>query len=451
MQLFQTFNGALEQAQNSPVRGVQKLAYPVGIISILSGFVFNQAFIEFTFVQDHEIKSWLFRAVIFGLQISAVLFGTYVLLYRNKVSANLLLVISSVFCSLLLAELLLQLFYKPAPLTSGFKAYVSKFEQNQLGFRGQHIEYSPDDFVIVLLGDSFVQAQACAYGWMPERRLEHYLKLSGKKVRVFTVGAAGWGQDQQLLAMREYYEKYRADWVLLWETPANDVWNNIFPMHWLATKPTFWLENGELRGPSEEMGAELTPSSVFKLVVLLQNLRGVRVDRDKQWEKYLPRPYKPLTQYHGRVNQQWQQYWDANFGSMRDENFENERNHRAIFLTPRSDRMQYGLELTRTLLHEIQSLVRSHKGRFSIFRPDLPWNDTSANEEVYVLNGKYYLASAKQFEANMQYLNHEFESYLLPVTIEDWKVGPENRHLNEHATDELMKVLANTVKPLIAN
>jgi hypothetical protein len=305
--------------------------------------------------------------------------------------------------------------------------------------------------VIVLLGDSFVQAQACAYGWMPERRLEHYLKLSGKKVRVFTVGASGWGQDQQLLAMREYYEKYRADLVLLWETPANDVWNNMFPMHWLATKPTFWLENGELRGPSEEMGAELAPSSVSKLVVLLQNLRGVRADRDKQWEKYLPQPYRPLTQYHGRVNQQWQQYWDANFGSMRDENFENERNHRAIFLTPRSDRMQYGLELTRRLLHEIQSLVSSHNGRFSIFRPDLPWNDTNANEEVYILNGKYYLASAKQFEANMEYLNHEFESYVLPVTVEDWKVGPENRHLNEHATDELMKALANTVKPLIAN
>src|SRR5262249_25548826 len=160
-------------------------------------------------------------------------------------------------------------------------------------------------------------------------------------------------------------------------------WNNMFPMVWLATKPTFWLENGDLRGPSEEMGQELPPSSVFKFIVLLQNLRTVRVDRDKIWEKYLPQPYKPLKQYPGRVNHEWQEHWARNFDAMQDQNFESEKNDKAIFLTPRSDRMQYGLELTRRLLNEISSLVSARHGRFIIFRPDIPLNDTPADEQVY--------------------------------------------------------------------
>lgn len=385
-------------------------------------------------------------------QTAVVGLGTFIIAQRRKISANLLVVLASLFCSLLLAEVLLQLFYKPDALTAGFKSYVSKFEQNQLGFRGQPIEYSPDDFVIVLLGDSFVQAQACAYEWMPERRLEQHLKSFAKNVRVFTVGASGYGQDQQLLAIREFYEKYRADLVILWQTFSNDVWNNMFPTHWPTNgpaKPTFWLENGELRGPTEQMGERLAPSSSIQIIVLLQKLLGVRANRDKQWEKYLPRPYQPETQYTGPVKYDWQERWNNNFGGMRQENLENEKSHKAILLTPRSERMQYGLDLTRKLLHEIRALVTSHNGKFVIFSDAPPWENANSDQEVYLLNGKYYRTSKKQFDSNVDYINREFQFFLIPVTVENWQVGPENRHLNEHATDQVMKDLALAMRDIV--
>ena len=44
------------------------------------------------------------------------------------------------------------------------------------------------------------------------------------------------------------------------------------------------------------------------------------VHRDKMWEKYLPQPYIPMTQYLGPVNHQWQDRWNVNLGLMRAEN-----------------------------------------------------------------------------------------------------------------------------------
>ena len=133
----------------------------------------------------------------------------------------------------------------------------------------------------------------CAFEWMPERRLQHYLsdkvrKGSGK-VNVFTIGTEGYGQDQQLLVLQEFYRSHRADMVVLWQTPDNDVWNNMFPTHWPANgwpKPTFRLINNELNGPTENMGDPVKPTN-FKLLALLDRVVPI-FDRDGDWEKHLP-------------------------------------------------------------------------------------------------------------------------------------------------------------------
>src|SRR5215210_7140115 len=93
---------------------------------------------------------------------------------------RVLTVVASVCLTFIFAEVVLQIVRYPKPTISGWKtlnSYVS--ERHQLGFRGQPIEYSDDDFVIVLVGDSGVEAKACAYGWMPERRLQFHLNSSG--------------------------------------------------------------------------------------------------------------------------------------------------------------------------------------------------------------------------------------------------------------------------------
>ncbi len=170
---------------------------------------------------------------------------------------------------------------------------VSEMEKNRLGYRGQNIEYTDSDFVIILLGDSQVQASACAYEWMPERRLQYYLNSRGKRVKAFSIGANGYGQDPQLLALRENYQKFRADLIILWETPTNDIANNLFPTHFhdegIADgypKPTFWLEDGNLRGPSEEIGQPLRETPRIKLIALWRKAFGW--SRDSEWEKTYP-------------------------------------------------------------------------------------------------------------------------------------------------------------------
>ena len=151
----------------------------------------------------------------------------------------------------LVVEGLLRVLNLASPVVSGVRAAQQeryRLQCNQLGSRGVPIQYSAGDYVVLLIGDSQVEAAACSYYWLPERRLEHHLSAT-RPVRVFSLGAGGWGQDQQLLALREYYQRFRADLVIAWQTPDNDLWNNTFPSmdpdgH--QPKPTYWLENNTL-------------------------------------------------------------------------------------------------------------------------------------------------------------------------------------------------------------
>jgi hypothetical protein len=106
------------------------------------------------------------------------------------------------------------------------------------------------------VGDSQVEAAAASFEELPETILERYLKtITQQKVRVFSIGASGWSQDQQLLALREYFQQFRANLAVLWHTPINDFWENAFPDRLPAPaekgagrlKPTFFLDDQQGR------------------------------------------------------------------------------------------------------------------------------------------------------------------------------------------------------------
>src|ERR1043166_1833938 len=348
--------------------------------------------------------------------------------------ARISLVLLSILLTLTVGEVGLRILDEPTSRVGGWKSRANPVESNQLGFRGHPIQYSDKDYVVVLVGDSQVEAQACAYEWLPERRLEYYL---GENTKVFSVGAGGYGEDQELLALKEYFQKYRADLVILWETPANDIWNNLFPssMPRAGTpKPTFRLVNGELVGPSEQIGVSLKTSRL-KLIELLKRLTGWT--RDQSWADSLPEPYKPLTSYRGEVKHDWQAEWDTD-EYFRSSDLDAEKADMTISLTPRSPRMQYGLDLTRTLIREIEKTANNHGAQFIAFS-----HDRLRPEGVELLNGKYYVTSTRQLTENVDYMNQDVKFYWVPVTIERWRVGPQNGHLNEHAVDQLMKTLAD--------
>ena len=210
---------------------------------------------------------------------------------------------------------------------------------------------------------------------MPEVRLQKYLEQLGcSNAKVFSLGCEGYGQDQQLFALQEYFDdkKFRADLVVLWQTPYNDVWENMLPNQWTEasmSKPTFALVDGKLVAPNHQhIGQPLLSS--FKVAASIQFILDEQFKlntSDLEWEeKYLPPAYKPIV-WTGPVVLKWQDAWDVEFAWMRYENFANEKSNFAIGLTPPSPRMNYAIELTNKLLHRIKGQVENHHGRFVSF------------------------------------------------------------------------------------
>src|SRR5262249_23401701 len=366
------------------------------------------------------------------------------------------LVLASSALTLAAIEVVLRLLDKPAwdtELRAGWKnegRYV-----NELGYRGQLIHYSDRDIVIVLLGDSQVESEACPPDMMPERYLEQHLQRRDARFRVFTLGSGGYGNDQQYLALQEYFGKYRADAVVLWQTFENDVWNNIFPTHMPADgaiKPTYWLDNDRLKGPNYQLGEVIRKPAQTKIGVLLNRLLFPQKGLDRRWERFLPTPYQPLTHYEGSFLTDWDPSDPNNKNpKLQWENLKNEKSHFSVQLYPRSERMQYGLDLTRRLLGRIRDTASEHHSSFFSFyalRPDD--QRRLKNEEVDDIiiqkrDGLFYRTSFRQTMANMEYANEGFTTFAIPILLETWKVSDTDSHLNCAANDQVMGDLAEKI------
>jgi hypothetical protein len=437
-------------AAEAGARQRRNLAVPLGLVLIVAGLLASAGILQHTILPDGIILPGSRKALALGVvRIMLVVCGGVLLWKRPRITSVHLAALSILGgITFLFATVVLQVVYKPPQVVAGWRSFAPSAERNEFGFRGRPIKYGPDDFVIVLLGDSQVEGMALKMDQMPEARLESHLNELGRKVKVFTLGAGGYGQDQELLALEEYFKKYRADLVVIWQTPWNDVWNNVFNTHMFSPnpKPTFWLENGSLRGPTEGLGQPMATSR-FVLAAIWQRLVGLP-KRDKAWEKNLPEPYVALDHFDGPVKTEWQERWKSNRGRMHDENLATEKSHMAIMLSPRSKRMQYGLDLTRALQQRILESAQAHGGKMAIFQVDEKSFDSDV-DEIYVLNEKYFRVSKRQFEENWRYVNQGFTAQVFPVTVKDWRVGPDDGHLNQAANEQIMGDLARWLQQQI--
>lgn len=358
-------------------------------------------------------------------------------------------VVTAVLLSLALAEVVLRIVGVPPPVISGWKATTPPFlGRNELGYRGQSIAYESNDKVVVLLGDSQVEAQACAFPQLPEQRLEHYLRAVGVPAKVFGVGAAGYGQAQELLALEEFLARYRADLVLVLLTPMNDVFNNVFPTNWPTDgvpKPTFWLEGGELRGPTSRILETISPSCKVEQLVWQVTL----APSDAAWEERLPAPYEG-PRAPDTFSTEWQRWWDTGHHAINDENLLNEKSHLTMLLAPRSPRTQYGIRLTQALLSRMERMAAAAGARFGAILLDGVYIPETV-EMVYSLNGRYYTCSGKQLEANLRDLIATVPAFRVEVTTRPWKVGGGDNHLNPTAVDQVMRDLAPRLVPRLSD
>jgi hypothetical protein len=371
---------------------------------------------------------------------------------------NVVLALASGALTLAAVEVALRLVEKPAwdtEIRAGWKYQGADPNVNELGYRGQPIRYSDHDIVVVLLGDSQAESSACPPEMMPERYLERHLSRRDPRFRVFTLGSEGYGNDQEYLALKEYFGKYRADAVVLWETFANDVWNNVFPTHWPedgAIKPTYWLDRGTLKGPNYQLGELIRRPAQTKIGVLLHRWLHPQKGLDRTWERYLPKPYEPLTRYDGKHVTDWDPSDPKNRNPyLPFENLKNEKTHFSVDFHPRSERMQYGLDLTKKLLGRINDLAGEHHSRFLIFEtlnPDeqrMSKNKETDDVIVHKRDGLFYRTSFRQTLANLAYANEGFTLFAIPILLEAWKVSDTDRHLNCRANDQVMRDLAGKI------
>lgn len=367
--------------------------------------------------------------------------------------------------SLVAAEVFLRASPEPFP-RAGWRTGVPPFEEsdgmtpealNQLGLRGKPFAYEDDDFVILLVGDSQVVARTQPSADRPELKLEHYANLlrtgSSPPVRVFSVAAPGWGQDQQLLMLRRYFEQFRADLVLVWVTWENDLYDITFPTNLGGhAKPTFWLEDGDLRGPNLDLDEEIEP---WKLAALIR--RAWMGDLDERWEKRLPASYRGPDEYEGPTDPSWQKLVDT--GAFRGD-LAREKFSGSISLEPRSPRAQYSLDLLRTLLGEMRAAVEKQGGTFGIFWVEyvapgaldprslvsrLHTTARSPNPTVLEVDGSYYIMSQRAFESAKQSVAEGFNAWPIPIELANWSVSDVDRHLNSAANDLLMRRIARIV------
>ncbi len=314
---------------------------------------------------------------------------------------------------------------------------------NQLEFRGKMIEYDSTDKVVLLVGDSQVEADGCVFGQMPEKYLERELQKFIPNAKVFSLGAGGYGNDQELLALQNYYKKFRADLILVWITPSNDVWNNLFPTHIPKDgqpKPSFWLKDRRLNGYTMQPDSLVFKNSPFKLVHLVQRifanpLKGI----DENWaKKTMPDTYKPIVDYKGQF---------LDWTGHRTENLVNEKAHVAMQFEPTSQRTAYGIELSKAILKKIDEEGRKHSTQTLFFYrdeyPELP-SDTSVS---YIKQGSgFYCLSKKRYNQNINALTASLNSIHLPVTVKDWRISPEDGHLNPKANEQVMRALADSLR-----
>lgn len=367
---------------------------------------------------------------------------------NQNLKSAIALLIGIVF-ALIISEVALQILDFPSRPVSGWLNCEEKNpgQCNSMGFRGREIVYSDEDFVVILLGDSEVYAANFPFEQMPERRLERFLRNYRENVKVFTIADMGYGQDQQYLALKKYFEKYRADLVLLMFTARNDVGNNMFPVTGgnSTIKPTFWIEDGDLRGPTERWLEHV--GTRLKLKLLFGTYIGESYGelREEIWEKQvLSPPYQPLSEYHGKIDYSWQNDWDNG----RREGISNALNEISGIggLSPRSGRIQYGIDLTRKLFSEIKNIVELNNGHFIIFKEERNNKSIkSGREQVYLLNGKYYNRSSKQIQDNLKDLFRDFEHYRIPLNLENYRISENDSHLNDQAYNNLFEGLSKII------
>ena len=302
-------------------------------------------------------------------------------------------------------EFMMRYSNRPAYIYSGWRAKEAPGPLNQAGLRGRPWTWpKPADFVVVLSGAEAVECRPCPPGETIDLMLERALRQFNPATQVVALGAAGYGQDQAMLALQEYLAQQRADLVISWASIVNDVPRNTFrtgqPRPGVTSlKPTFALVNGDVRGPTEALGEAVYG---FKFTTLLMPLL---VNPDRSWSGVLP-PAElgaatPVAGVETRMHV--------------DDPLDEQRSSWSVWLSPRPARVKYGIDLTRLLLRRTRDLANLHGARFVLLltAPDPASSPTGAVALEHASH--WYLGDSKLRDAAIAEIADGFDPVILPA------------------------------------
>jgi hypothetical protein len=389
---------------------------------------------------------------------------------------NFLVILFSVGFMLALAEGALHLADYPHAPAIGWRwdesPYRADFNMqdkktNQLGLRGQDIDYGKDDFVVLLVGDSQAEAGTQPRGRIPEAILQEELtkRAGGRKIKVFTIASAGWGQDQELVWLKAYFAKYRADLVLDWITPVNDYWENTFVDRSITReagrlKPTFKVTD-------DDRLKQVMPQRFDWKIKDLVALAVGRAAKGKQftleqyysntWQAALPagnlgtsaRGTCPANEVHESVLISSYLGGSRAYTLVTDEDVEDGRSHFSPFLMHASARDTYAVGITHRLLQEMADVTKANNAQFYIFhayRSDL---DAAFREikcvkmqpagHYFEFDGSDWLRHLKKSSLNAQLITFDVSSdQALNAAPNDWHFNYDG---NRQALGKLADIL----------
>lgn len=364
-------------------------------------------------------------------------------MYRStalRVALAVILVLSVV-------EIALRLGNYPIQRAGWVGEAVPPERRNQFGYHGRLIDYGPDDYVVILLGDSQAACQRCPRENHPEVILESLLKTKIPNARVYTLAAPGYGFDQALLALRSYLKSHRADLVIHWQTFTNDVWNNVFPTHMAPNnapidgtpKPTFVLFGATLWGPFWNIGDPVFPSRLMQF--MWAQIRHYGIGLDWLWNIFLPAAAAPLTV------DQLDPLLPRMTEPLGNPPFNGEKGTWAVHIDPASPRLEYAKRLWRRLLDEMKFEAESKGAKFVTFGEDRSLSSPTQKTFRLDTDGPFYLRTKEGYylRAGMQIAaqrqaewSQGFNFFMLPITAENPYVSESDLHLNDRANRQVL-------------
>ncbi len=177
--------------------------------------------------------------------------------------------------------------------------YDVEVKINDLGLRSpENIGYEKSEGVyrILVLGDSFTEAIQVALEETFGQQLARILNEEGCRVEVINAGVGGWGNDQELLWLKNEGYKYHPDLIILQIFPRNDFMNNYQPLEaanmGANLKPYFRMVDGELELELFPYDPEKAPPVQGKNVVV-------------EAERHPPGPLTPVGEWLFRHSYFW--------------------------------------------------------------------------------------------------------------------------------------------------